>query len=59
MNDEEARAIVDKMCDEISFLLFGQSYDSLSPASQDKVVAEAVLRFDPRAIDYADSLERP
>lgn len=58
MNLDESKAAVDKLCDEIAWLLFGQTYEGLSPESKDKVIAEAVLRFDPRMVDYADRLER-
>lgn len=55
MSLEESQAAVDKLCDEIAWLLFGQTYEALSPESKDKVIAEAVLRFDARMVDYADS----
>lgn len=56
MTDAQARVIVDKLCEEASWLLYGQSYASLSPISQSNVVAEVVLKFDPKHVDYADSL---
>ena len=56
MTDSEARIIVDKLCEEASWLLYGQSYDSLSPISQSNVVAKVVLKFDPKHVDYVDSL---
>lgn len=58
MTDSEARAIVDKLCEEAAQLLYGQSYSELSPINQSNVVAEVVLKFDPKHVDHADSLER-
>jgi len=52
-----AREQCDKLLDERSLLLYGVKYDALDPIKQSNVIAEAVLGFDPKLVDYADSLE--
>jgi len=52
-----AKEQCDKLLDEKALLLYGVKYDALDPIKQSNVIAEAVLRFDSKLIDYADSLE--
>jgi hypothetical protein len=57
MNDREATAKVDKLCNDAALLMYGQLYDALTPTAKDQVIAEVVRTFDPRAVDLCDSLE--
>ena len=56
--DAEAKEIVDRLCDEAAFLMYGVSYAYLTPTSQSRVIAEVLAKFNPRDIDAADYLRK-